>query len=301
MGITNPTPQQVADAIRDHGVPLRLADGWNTVGRPWNYDGGGLSGVMNHHTATPTATGTDGAPSLWWLLNAYDKPCANMLIGRGKKDVWLASGGSCYHSGDGGPWPAIGIKNAGNVAQYRVFGIEIDDAGLEYGSMTDTQIEYAARVGAALMDLCGFDESRIVTHQAWTDGSYGVNPNGPSPWLGRKGDTIHKQWREWPGSTEAEFYNPIFWRKEALKYINAAALWDGVVPSRSAVAEGKTPDLYRLNARLYDLNYRKTKPSIKNVTYPTAAIKSFQEDRGMIVNGKFSRNTQIKMFGKSVA
>jgi hypothetical protein len=297
MANTNPTPQQVADAIRDHGVPLRLAEGWNTRGRSWNYDGGGLYGVVNHHTATPTATGSEGAPSLWWLLNAYDKPAANMLIGRGDRDVWLASGGSCWHSGDGGPWPAIGINKAANVGHFRLFGIEIDDAGLKYGTMTDSQIEYTARVNAALMDLCGWGTDRIVTHQAWTDGSYGVNPKGPSPYLGRKGDTIHKAWREYPGSKVAENYNPIFWRQEAVKYVKNNGLWDGIIPSRAAVRAGDKAETYRLQCRLYDLGFRKNKPNKTRPSYPEKAVTEFQKKQGWEPTGKFSKRTQNRMFG----
>ena len=296
MSITNPTPQQVADAIRDHGVPLRLAEGWDTRGRAWNYDGGGLYGVVNHHTATKSATGSEGAPSLWWLLNAYDRPAANMLIGRGDRDVWLASGGSCWHSGNGGPWPAIGINQAANVGHFRLFGIEIDDPGLGL-TLTDSQIEYTARVNAALMDLCGWSTDRIVTHQAWTDGSYGVNPNGPSPWIGRKGDTIHKAWREYPGSTKAENYNPIFWRQEASKYVKPKHTWDGVIPSREAVRNGDKSDIYRLQCRLFDLGFRTIKPSKTRATIPTPAIKKFQIKQGWEPTGLFTKRTQQRMFG----
>lgn len=296
MANTNPTPQQVADAIRDHGVPLRLAEGWDTRCRKWNYDGGGLYGVVNHHTANSTATGSSGAPSLWWLLNAYSMPAANMLIGRGDRDVWLAAGGSVWHSGDGGPWPAIGINKPGNVGHYRLFGIEIDDAGVGL-TMTDSQIEYTARVNAALMDLCGWGEERIITHQAWTDGSYGVNPNGPSPWLGRKGDTLHKAWREYPGSKVAENYNPIFWRQEALKYIHKKDTWDGVIPSRAAVRNGDKQDTYRLQCRLYDLGFRKIKPNKTKALYPEPAVKAFQAKQGWEQTGLFTKRTQFRMFG----
>jgi len=224
-------------------------------------------------------------------------PAANMLIGRGSRDVWLAAGGSVWHSGDGGPFPAIGIKSSGNIGHYRLFGIEIDDAGLGL-TLTDHQIEYTARVNAALMDLCGWGKERIITHQAWTDGSYGVNPKGPSPYLGRKGDTIHKNWREYPGSTVAENYNPIFWRDNAVQYVKSQWKWDGVVPGRQEVANNDKPSLYRLQCRLYDLGYRTAKPNKKDPQFPTVAMKRFQEDRGFEVTGLYTRKTQYGIFGE---
>lgn len=307
MGNRNPSPKELVTALRDHGVPVRLADGWDTIGRPWQGPGGspGLEAVVVHHTATASATGSSGSPSLYWLLNAYDKPAANMLIGRGNQDVWLASAGSCWHCGTGGPFPAIGINNycsEGYTGACRMFGIEIDDAGRKYGTITQEQIANTARTLAALSDLCGWptDGSRIITHQAWTDGSYGVNPKGPSPDLGRKGDTIHKAWREWPGSKVAEAYNPIFWRQQAAQYENATATWDGKVPSRQNVIDGHPKAVWRLQSRLFDLGVTKTRPTAPDASpvYPKGAIKKFQSDRGWAPHGNFSRRTQKALFGE---
>lgn len=282
-GNENPTPSQILAALRDHGVDIKTYKNWDTIGRPWNYDGGGLRAVINHHTATPSATGSSGCPSLGWCATAYDKPASNAIIGRGPGDTYLLSAGSCWHSGDGGPFPAIGIKQAANVGHFRMWGNEIDDAGLKYGTLTDYQIENVARIDAALTDLCGWpkDGSRIITHQAWTDGSYGVNPNGPSPYLGRKGDTLHKNWGEYPGSKVAENYNPIFWREQVAKYLKDAkpAMWDGTIPlmriaaKAAADPEVKNKAAWRLACRLYDLGYMKQKPAkLGEQGYPTEAV-----------------------------
>lgn len=309
MANTNPSPSQLVEALRDHGVPVRLANGWDTNGRPWKTsDSPGLMGCIVHHTATASAVGSEGAPSLNWLLTAYDRPAANMLIGRGDRDVWLASAGSCWHCGTGGPWPAIGVNqvcNEGYTGAARLFGIEIDDAGRRYGTITQAQITNTARTLAALNDLCGWpkDFSRIATHQAWTDGSYGVNPKGPSPYVGRKGDTLHKAWGEWPGSKVAEAYNPIFWRQQAAQYQRSATTWDGVVPGRSAVTAGDRQALWRLQCRLFDLGALKRRPQPVDAgpVYPKGAIKRFQSDRGWTPHGDFSPRTQKAMFGKVAA
>ena len=216
MANLNPTPKQVADAIRDHGVALRLYRGWDTKGREWKGPGGsrGLMGVINHHTATSSAKGLVGAPSLEWCATAFSKPAANMLVGRDKGNVWLLAGGSVFHSGLGGPWPAIGVNSAGNVGHYRLFGIEIDDPGVGK-TMTDAQIESVGKINAALLDLCGWGPERIITHGDWTDaGAWLKSPSGVSspigPYIGRKNDTLRK------------YYSATFWRNNAAKYQKSA-------------------------------------------------------------------------------
>lgn len=35
MGNLNPSPTQIRDAMLEHGVPLKLYRGWDTIGREW--------------------------------------------------------------------------------------------------------------------------------------------------------------------------------------------------------------------------------------------------------------------------
>jgi hypothetical protein len=300
-----PTPSQMLAAFQDHGVDLQTYRGWDTRGGRWGQSGGGLDGIAMHHTATASATGDHGAPTLYWCATSYDWAISNMLIGRGKGDTYFLSANPSYHTGDGGPWPAIGISRAANVGHLQLFGIEIDDAGKGL-TLTDYQVENAARVAAALKDLCGWpDDKRIITHQAWTDGSYGVNPNGPSPFLGRKGDTIHARWREFPGSSKAEAYNPVFWREQAAKYVQGAQAWDGTVPSMRAVLRAQDEGVanlaaWRVAARLFDVGSRRDKPAEKGrQKYPALAVKRFQAAEGISpADGKWGNKTQRRLFGK---
>lgn len=256
MTTADPTPQQVVDAIRDHGVPLRLYRGWDTRGRDWG-EHGGLQACVNHHTATRSATGLAGAPSLEWCVSATSRGAANMLIGRGRDDVWMITAGSAFHSGNGGPWPALGV-GTGNVLHTRAFGIEIDDPGVRVGSMTDTQVEMTGRVNAALMDLCGWGQDRVITHQCWTNGCHGVNPAGGSPYYGRKNDTLE-------GDMSGP-YSATFWRTNAAKYLAASAL-----PSLS---------LARLKRGLY----RETR--LVQIALNAAGIRT-------IINGRWDAATQL--------
>ena len=300
-----PSPSQILTALRDHGVDVQTYKGWDTRGGQWGAYGGGLDGIVMHHTSTASATGSKGCPTLYWCAETYDWAIANMVMGRGPGDTYLLSGNVAYHSGDGGPWRAIGIDRAANVGHYQLFGIEIDDAGVGL-TMTDYQIENASRTAAALWDLCEWpDDKRIVTHQAWTDGSYGVNPAGPSPWLGRKGDTLHKNWAEWPGSEKAENYNPIFWRENAAKYLNDAtpSTWDGTVPNQAAIQRAIDNDLrnaavWRLACRLYDLGYGDAPAEKGQQDYPAQAVAKIQAKWGWKAAGNYSERTHKRIWNK---
>lgn len=300
-----PTPSQILAALRDHGVDVRTYNRWDTRGGRWGAFGGGLDGIVMHNTATKSATGSKGAPTLYWCAHTYDWAISNMLIGRGPGDTYLLSGNVSYHTGDGGPFPSIGINRAGNVGHHQLFGIEIDDPGTGQ-TLTDYQIENAARTAAALWDLCNWpNDKRIITHQSWTDGSYGVNPNGPSPYLGRKGDTRHKAWREYPGSTQAENYNPVFWREQAAKYRKSAKpeLWDGTVPKREAIlrsVETGNPNraTWRLAARLHDLGFGAKPARPGHQPYPAKAVAEFQSKRGWKPTGVYSEKTEKRIWNK---
>lgn len=214
MGNTNPSSQEVRDALRDYKVDFKTYSNWDTKGSPWNATGGGLFGCMMHHTGA-NISGYSGAPSLHWMLNAYDKPACNILVGRGKNDTYLLAARAVYHSGLGGPWPAIGAS-VGNTANSRTFGVEIEGS-TAYGSIpesrpyfTEYQEENAARIAAALWDLCGWpkDGSRIVTHADWTDSGKYLGTNNYGPYLGRKPDTRRST------------HSGKFWRKLAAKYLD---------------------------------------------------------------------------------
>lgn len=313
MANTNPTPSQVLAALRDHGVDVQTYRGWDSKGRPWRTPEdpsgpGGLYGIIQHHTATASASLSNPAPSLNWCANAFSRPACNMLVGKKRGYTYLLASGSVFHSGDGGPWPAIGITRAANVGHFRLFGVEIDDPGVKVGSITDYQIENAARIAAALWDLCGWPEdgSRIITHGAWTDGSYGVNPKGPSPYVGRKNDTIAGPWGDYPGAKTARDYNPVFWREQAARYRLREETWDGTVPTRAAaergyadraVANGAT---WRLACRLYDLGFKK-RPSAERgkQAYPVSALSEFQKTQGLVhTDGRPTPATWRRLFGK---
>lgn len=238
MTTLNPSPSQIKAAMIAHGVPLHLYAGWDTLGREWAGPDGskGLMGVVVHHTANQSATGASGIPSLKWVARAYSLPAANWCIGRDGA-AWLLSAGSCYHSGLGGPWPAIGVNEAGMHGHYRLAGIEIDDPGRGQ-TITQAQINSVGRILAAYKALTGWGSERIITHGDWTDGGKYLldahgNPSPVGPYKGRKIDTLRT------------FYPGTFWQAQAATHALQPDKPKPVVPpavSLKAVIAASTKD-----------------------------------------------------------
>lgn len=208
MPTKTPTYAQIKQAFIDHGVKFKEMKGCTTIGRPWDAQNP-LVGHVHHHTSTPSATGNTGAPTLEWILTAFNKPAANALVGR-DGIVYICSWGSCWHSGLGGPWKSRGLGE-GNVGHLRLWGTEIDDPG-ESKTITAAQIESVGRMDAAFLALTGWDKYALINHADWTDAGKWLmdangKPDGPAgKYEGRKNDTLR------------QYYSADFWRTNAAKY-----------------------------------------------------------------------------------
>lgn len=311
MQMANPSPAEIRQALLDFGIDVKFYKGWDTIGRPWQGPDGspGLTGGVIHHTANPNAkTGGSINGVLGWAVTAYDKPVCNMLVGKDPaQGVWLLSSGSVYHCGDGGPVPALGIPSRGYLGQTRLFGIEIDDPGVKIGTITDYQIENTAKTMAALGELCGWDvDKSILTHKCYTDGCHGANPNGPSPCIGRKNDTLEGNWATWPGDQTPAPYNALWWREKVSSYMTPRA-WDGTIPSRTAALKSAQEGIankaaWRLACKLHDAGVlRKDPEPIGTQKYPIKAVIRYQKEIGIKQDrqdGLPNKTTWIALFGK---
>ena len=307
MANTNPSPAEIRQALLDHAVDVKFYKGWDTIGRPWKGPDGspGLMGGILHHTANPNASSANYNDILYWATHAYELPVCNMVIG--KSESHLLAAGSVYHCGDGGPVPALGIPSRGYLGQTRLFGIEIDDPGIKVGTINDYQIENASKTMAALAELCGWNvDKSILTHKCYTDGCHGANPNGPSPCVGRKNDTIDGAWGSWPGNPKPEPYNAPWWR-ENIKGKMTPPTWDGTIPSRTAASAAATQQLknkaaWRCACRLYDLGVKRDLPkALGQQGYPINAMKKYQQQIGIKLDrqdGMPNKTTWINLFGK---
>lgn len=276
------TANEVLAAMKDHGADVRTYQGWDRPGAPYK-----ARGVLVHHTASPARLfEKDPAPSLGWCVSAYDKPVANMLVGKVPGSTWLlaANNGAAYHCGNGGPWDWAGIPE-GNRPDL-LWGIEIDDPGTSTSGLSDYQVENTAKVLAALTEVYGWtDERAIGTHKCWTDLCH-TGASKPGVHLGRKNDTIDGAWREFPGSDKPQPYNAPFWRELAKDEAGLAATWDGTIPRRYAAKRAfdekkNNKATWRMACRLWDLGYRDNKPKpLGEQQYPTGAVKRFREAQG---------------------
>lgn len=304
----NPSPSEVRQALLDHAVDVKFYRGWDTVGRPWKGPDGspGLTGGVIHHTANPNSAPGNINGVLGWAVTAYELPVCNMLVGKSLGETFLLASGSVYHCGDGGPVPALGIPQRGFLGQTRLFGIEIDDPGVKVGTITDYQIDNTAKTMSALAELAGWDvDKSILTHKCYTDGCHGANPNGPSPCIGRKNDTLEGAWATWPGDQTPAPYNALWWR-DKVKELSTVQTWDGTVPSQTAALYSVQNDIrnkaaWRVACRLYDIGMRRHKPApLGQQEYPILAMKKYQQEIGIRedrADGLPNKTTWIKLFG----
>lgn len=304
----NPSPSEVRQALLDHAVDVKFYRGWDTVGRLWKGPDGspGLMGGVIHHTANPNAAPGNINGVLGWAVTAYELPVCNMLVGKSLGETFLLASGSVYHCGDGGPVPALGIPQRGFLGQTRLFGIEIDDPGVKVGTITDYQIDNTAKTMSALAELAGWDvDKSILTHKCYTDGCHGANPNGPSPCIGRKNDTLEGAWATWPGDQTPAPYNALWWR-DKVKELSTVQTWDGTVPSQTAALYSVQNDIrnkaaWRVACRLYDIGMRRHKPApLGQQEYPILAMKKYQQEIGIRedrADGLPNKTTWIKLFG----
>ena len=288
-----PTRSEIRQALIDHGVDAKFYKDWDIKGKDWS---NGMQAVVVHHTATASAKEGNGAPSLYWAVTAYaPMAVANQLVGKDPGSNWYLSAGATYHSGDGGPWSAVGV-GVGNVLHWRAWGIEIDDPGVK-NTINAYQIEQVARTIAALWDLNEWPEdgSRIVTHGDWTDSGPFLGEKNYGPYRYRKNDTL----RQW--------YDQNFWRNEAKKYRIKKQTWDGTIPSRAASTRAANENLnnkaaWRCACRLYDLGFRNDPAlPVGQQRYPKQAMTKFQRSIGLTgtnANGLPNNPTWVKLFGK---
>jgi hypothetical protein len=290
-----PNASEIRQALINHGVDARFYKDWDSKGNPWS---NGMRACVVHHTATASARDGNGAPSLYWAVTAYAPyAVANQIVGKDPSTNWYVSAGATYHSGDGGPWSAVGV-GVGNVLHWRAWGIEIDDPG-QGKTINAYQIEQVARTIAALWDLNDWpdDGSRIITHGDWTDSGPYLNESSYGPYRYRKNDTLR------------QYYDQNFWRNEAKKYRlkGKKITWDGTVPTRAAALESATIGLankaaWRVASRLYDLGFVLSRPRRVGIQkYPINAMKKYQasiEINPKRRDGLPNKTTWIRLFGK---
>jgi len=296
----------VADALRDHGVPLVLCSGWDRRGRPWQH--GVPTGVTQHNTATPSATGPTGRPSLSWCMNLDGSyPFANILTARGPASVeglsgtggsptaavaFLMSALSAWHCGKGGPSPLL--RADADLGHLTLLGVEHDARQVapgQPGALTAAQVETGARIGAAIADLSGAGTKVIHTHTCWCSCCHDVGAY-PGAHLARKDDT----WGDRPDSGPSAAFSAPWWRAQAVPYLTPGT--PTPTPQQPAqeddvmvLIHGRTPYLLsggRL-CRISDV----TRQKLQGAGVPVAGVDSADWDRLVEAYGSSSMRGDV--------
>lgn len=148
----------LADAARKSGLKVVELDGWRTRGRPTSTGDFDPSGILCHHTGSPSST---LAYALWMATEGRsDLPAPLCQIALGADGtVYICAAGRANHAGAArasGPMPA-GDGNAIYI------GIEAMNAGT--GQWTEAQYDAYVRLVAALCAHYGWDASRVRAHR----------------------------------------------------------------------------------------------------------------------------------------
>lgn len=169
-----PNDTSLADRCRSFGLRVVEVAGWQSRGRPQDFQPGGS---VNHHTAGPS---TGSCPSLGGVINGFPGsapgPLANAVQSRepdGNDIIYIVAAGVANHAGVGS-WKGL-------TGNRRVVGLEI-----EHNGVTDLPIhrqEIAARFHAAVANgRWGAD--MVCQHKEWApagtkiDAATGVDNNG---------------------------------------------------------------------------------------------------------------------------
>lgn len=113
--------------------------------------------VMLHHTA-----GTDSLHFLQNVPGLAPVPGAHFLVSR-DGTVHVLSRFVAYHAGRGGPRWGV----AAGMANHAAWGIEIEDLGRGL-TMTESQVDAAARLSAGLLRAMGVGLDALVQHKEWS-------------------------------------------------------------------------------------------------------------------------------------
>lgn len=159
------------DVLRDAGLTVREAAGWQTRGYDFTRD---WFGVVGHHTASNKNAGIH--PSLWTCINGRPDlkgPLCQLLLARdGSYDV-IASGVANHGGGGSYPgWP-FSVNNT-------CIAIEAENDGIGELWLSSIMDSYAIGV-AAILEHLHYDESRFISHFEWAENLYGQKGRKPDP------------------------------------------------------------------------------------------------------------------------
>lgn len=152
----------LANRLRNAGLDVITHGDWQDRGRPTSTGGFNPVGVLMHHTAGPTATDANGAPSLTTVINGRSDlpgPLCHVLIGW-QGACHIIAAGRANHAGEA---RASGPVPAGDGNDLYV-GIEIDYAAPgQHPSQAQRDSAYLA--AAAIVTRLGHGANYVRAHR----------------------------------------------------------------------------------------------------------------------------------------
>ncbi|MCW2132872.1 N-acetylmuramoyl-L-alanine amidase [Arthrobacter sp. VKM Ac-2550] len=150
------------EVLRSRGVKVKTHPGWKTRGyNGWSFVA--VQGTLWHHTATPSARYSDGAPTLdicMYGRPGLAGPLCQIVLGRdGTAHVIAAGWGN--HAGPGS-YPGI-PRDEGNQ---RLIGVEMESSGLPPYDWTPAQLAAIPVLRDALRD--GYGHKLDIAHFEWS-------------------------------------------------------------------------------------------------------------------------------------
>lgn len=159
---------QLIKEMRQHGLTVRLVEGWRSRGRGGTFN---PRGVVAHHTASNKASGP--SPALGIVTHGRSDlpgPLAQFHLGRNAV-VSVVAAGRANHAGEGGPHKGI-PKDSGNAY---LIGIEAENNGIGETWPDDVRRAYAA-LCAVLLRRMRRSAYMTIGHKEWT--SRKIDPFG---------------------------------------------------------------------------------------------------------------------------
>lgn len=167
----------LADVLRDSGIPCRLIDGWATRGRPPSVGPHDPSGVMTHHTASPLAA-TDAAELAVILKGNSEAPGPIYHLWTNRDCVThVVAAGRCNHGGAG--WVEHVAPGSVN-ANTHLLSHSVSNNGVgEYWQ--DDIVERMLDINAALCLAYGWPAQHSYFHwySGQPAGNFKIDPAGP--------------------------------------------------------------------------------------------------------------------------
>jgi hypothetical protein len=167
--------------LTSFGIPVIEVDGWQNRGRPSSTGAFNPSGVLCHHTASPTSASDQSELNVILSGNSEAPgPISQLLIGRESHAVYVVAAGRANHAGSGRcPW--LGQQKVDGNAN--MIGIEVSNNGVGE-HWPDWQTELYAQTVHALITWYGWPIDNVLLHYTFSQPYYPGSKCDPAgPWM----------------------------------------------------------------------------------------------------------------------